>query len=228
MIFSHLLIKLNVGIVKGGKKMKNKWNDTDFEVFQIEGLEHRMQSLIEKVRPKFEAFGQTYATFFSAKTGDEFYPHVAKHARRSVNPPKDSWVAFAPYKRGYKAMPHFQIGLWGTHVFVILAVIYEVPDKVQIAERLLKKKSLFKKLPQDFILSGDHMSPEASPLKKAHKGDLESLLKRLRDVKKAEFLVGRHLTRDQAVAMTAEEFEAFTEETFEALLPVYNIMVNKK
>ena len=39
--------------------------------------------------------------------------HVAKHARRSVNPPIDTWVAFAPNKRGYKMLPHFQIGLLG-------------------------------------------------------------------------------------------------------------------
>jgi uncharacterized protein YktB (UPF0637 family) len=209
------------------KKLKYKWEKDDFEVFQIEGLEHRMQALIEKVRPKFEAFGHTYAAYFSSKTGGEFYPHVAKHARRSVNPPKDSWVAFAPYKRGYKALPHFQIGLWGTHVFIILAVIYEAPDKVQIAERLLKKKTLFKKLPQDFIISGDHMSPEAMPLKTAHKEQLPSLLTRLKEVKKAEFLVGRHLPSDQAVEMSEEEFASFAEETFEALLPVYYVMVNK-
>ena len=209
-------------------KLKTKWENTDFEVFQVEGLEHRMQALIEKVRPKFEAFGHTYATFFSSKTGDEFFSHVARHARRSVNPPKDSWVAFGPYKRGYKSIPHFQIGLWETHVFIILAVIYEAPDKVQIAERLLKKKSMFKKLPQDFILSGNHMAPDAIPLKTAHKEQLETLLVRLRDVKKAEFLVGRHLPREKAAEMSAEEFEAFTDETFEALLPIYNIMVNKK
>jgi len=208
--------------------LKYTWEQADFEVFQIEGLEHRMQALIEKVRPKFEAFGHTYASYFSSNTGDEFYPHVARHARRSVNPPKDSWVAFAPYKRGYKAIPHFQIGLWETHVFIILAVIYEAPDKVQIAERLLKKKSLFKQMPKDFIISGDHMSPEAFPLKNAHKELLPSLLGRLRDVKKAEFIVGRHLSSEQAVEMSEEAFDLFVEETFEALLPIYNVMVNKK
>ncbi|WP_397261357.1 DUF1054 family protein [Peribacillus simplex] len=31
----------------------------------------------------------------SVLTGDEMYPHVAKHARRKVNPPNDTWVAFA-------------------------------------------------------------------------------------------------------------------------------------
>ena len=208
--------------------MKPRWEDADFDVFQIEGLEHRMQALIEKVRPKFEQLGHTYASYFSSKTGDEFYAHVARHARRSVNPPKDSWVAFAPYKRGYKAIPHFQIGLWGTHAFIILAVIYEAPDKVQVAERLLKKKSLFKKLPNDFIISGDHMSPAATPLKTGLKEELVPLLERLKDVKKAEFLVGRHIPREQAVNMSSDELAAFTEETFEALLPIYNAMLNKK
>ncbi|MET1013488.1 MAG: DUF1054 domain-containing protein [Paenisporosarcina sp.] len=206
--------------------MKTAWENTDFDVFEIDGLEHRMHALIEKVRPKFESFGTQYATFFSGKTGDEFYPHVAKHARRSVNPPKDSWVAFAPYKRGYKALPHFQIGLWGSHVFIILAVIYEAPNKVAIAEKLLKKKSIMKKLPKDFIISGDHMSPDAIPLKTAYKNDLESLLIRLKDVKKAEFIVGRHLPRDEAVKMSTDEFEAYADETFEALLPVYKLMTN--
>ncbi len=30
------------------------------------------------------------------------FPHVAKHARRSVNPPADSWVAFANSKEAIK------------------------------------------------------------------------------------------------------------------------------
>lgn len=72
------------------------------------------------------------------------------------------------------------------------------------------------------------MSPEASSLKTAHPEQLDFLLNRLRDVKKAEFLIGRHLSSDQAVQMSAEAFEKFTEETFDTLLPIYDVMVNKK
>lgn len=204
------------------------WKDEDFDVFQIDGLENRMTALIKNVRPKFEELGKQYSLYFSSALGDEYFPHVAKHARRSVNPPKDSWVAFAPYKRGYKALPHFQIGLWGSHLFIIVAVIYEAPDKVAIAERLLKKKSLFKKLPADFIVSGDHMKPEATPLKQAKGDELEQLLVRLRDVKKGEFLVGRHMSREEVVKLTEDEFFQLTEETFEQLLPIYKTMINKK
>ncbi|MFF2752341.1 YktB family protein [Psychrobacillus sp. NPDC058041] len=207
---------------------KTFWEDKDFNVFQIDGLENRMEALIKNIRPKFDELGKKYSLYFSGALGDEYFAHVAKHARRSVNPPKDSWVAFAPYKRGYKALPHFQIGLWGSHLFIIVAVIYEAPDKVAIAERLLKKKSLLTKLPDEFIISGDHMKQDAIPLKGAKKTDINQILTRLRDIKKGEFLVGRHITRDEAVKLSEEEFLLLAEETFEQLLPIYKTMINIK
>ncbi len=108
---------------------KLKWTNKDFNVFQINGLEQRMDALNSNVRPKFNKLGEDFSAFFSSQLGEEFFSHVAKHARRTVNPPKDSWVAFAPYKRGYKALPHFQIGLWSSHLFIVLAIIYEAPQK---------------------------------------------------------------------------------------------------
>lgn len=215
--------------MKGVNKMgKTFWNEKDFNVFQIDGLENRMEALIANVRPKFEQLGEQFSTYFSGNLGDEYFAHVAKHARRSVNPPKDSWVAFSNYKRGYKALPHFQIGLWGTHLFIIVAVIYEAPEKEVIAERLLKKKALFNKLPKDFIISGDHMKPDAVMLKDTKKDELVGLLERLRDVKKGEFLVGKHIPKDQAVDLSEEAFMQLVEDTFEQLLPIYRAMLHMK
>lgn len=207
---------------------KINWTSNDFAVFEIDGLEQRMEALTEVVRPKFQALGERYASYFSAQTGDEFFAHVAKHARRTINPPKDSWVAFAPYKRGYKSLPHFQIGLWNTHLFIIVAIIYEAPQKTEMATRLLQNMDQFDKLPDDFIISGDHMSPAAVSLKTGREeGQLEDLLIRLRDVKKGEFLVGRHISKEDAVNLSSEQFLQMTEKTFEALLPIYNTMIGK-
>lgn len=200
------------------------WSQKDFDVFLIEGLDERMDALTNIVRPKFHALGDHFSSYFSAKTGDEFFTHVAKHARRTVNPPKDSWVAFAPYKRGYKALPHFQIGLWESHLFIVVGVIYEAPNKAEMAERLLQQQQLITKLDNSFVLSGDHMSPKTVALTAE---TTESLLTRLRDVKKGEFLVGRHLTPAEASAMTEQQFIDFAEQTFEQLLPIYNVLVNK-
>ena len=205
-----------------------QWTEKDFNVFQIDGLDARMEALTEHVRPKFHELGDFYSPFFTANLGEEFYTHVAKHARRTVNPPKDSWVAFAPYKRGYKSLPHFQIGLWGTHLFIVAAIIYEAPQKSVMAERLLNNIDLFDQLPNEFIISGDHMSPEAFNLEESRDAELEQLLTRLRDVKKAEFLVGRHILAEDAAKLTPEQFEKLTTETFESLLPIYNVIVGNK
>ncbi|MFJ7404692.1 MULTISPECIES: YktB family protein [unclassified Lysinibacillus] len=204
-----------------------KWTNKDFNVFQINGLEQRMDALDSCVRPKFNKLGENFSAFFSSHLGEEFYPHVAKHARRTVNPPNDSWVAFAPYKRGYKALPHFQIGLWSTHLFIVLAIIYEAPQKNLMAERLLANKTLLQQLPDEFIVSGDHMSPAAISLQEAKEEQLEELLIRLRDVKKGEFLVGRHIPKEEAIKMSVKQFQQLTEETFQTLLPIYKIIQGK-
>lgn len=65
MIFSHFFIKLNIGIAKEENifQMARKYNV--YKAFEIDGLEHRMHKLNEKVRTKFESFRTHYATFFS-------------------------------------------------------------------------------------------------------------------------------------------------------------------
>lgn len=204
-----------------------KWNINDFQVFEIDGLDERMEALTTRIRPKFHSLGEHFSAYFSTQTGDEFFAHVAKHARRTVNPPKDSWVAFAPYKRGYKALPHFQIGLWGTHLFIVVAVIYEAPHKQEMATRLLNHIEIFNQLPDDFIISGDHMAPDAVSLKTARDEKLSQLLVRLRDVKKGEFLVGRHILAEDAIEMSAEQFMQLTEQTFDELTPVYNAIIGR-
>jgi uncharacterized protein YktB (UPF0637 family) len=204
------------------------WVKDDFDVFLIDGLEKRMDALQHKIQPKFIALGRHFADRLSAHGTDEFFPHVARHARRTVNPPKDSWVAFAPAKRGYKALPHFQIGLWGTHLFIILAVIYENPDKKGIAERLSLQLDSLTSLPASYIVSGDHMKPDAVMIDATGSEGVQALLDRLQTVKKAEFLVGRHLSREEAADLSADEFIAFAEETFDQLLPVYDIVIGRK
>lgn len=204
-----------------------QWKTEDFHVFLINGLDERMEALTQIVRPKFQTLGEFFSAYFSANTGDEFFPHVAKHARRTVNPPKDSWVAFAPYKRGYKALPHFQIGLWESHLFIVVGIIYEAPQKAEMADRLLQHINIFDQLSENFVISGDHMSPHAISLSEARDEQLKQLLVRLRDVKKGEFLVGRHIPAEEAIKLSSDEFMQLAEETFDDLLPIYNLMAGK-
>ncbi|KAB2337360.1 DUF1054 domain-containing protein [Cytobacillus depressus] len=197
---------------------------TDFDVFKIEGLESRMDALITHIRPKLEDLGKHFAPMLTVETGDEIYPHVAKHARRTVNPPKDTWVAFASNSRGYKMLPHFQIGLWDTHVFIWFALIYEAPNKEDFGKKLEKNLGyIYKQIPTNFVWSGDHMKPSAKAHGEMTEEELQSLFIRLQQVKKAEILCGLHIPRNEAIEMTSESFLEKAESVFKTLLPLYKL-----
>ena len=70
-----------------------------------------MQQIHTRLRPKLEALGHSLLPGVSRATGSPAYAHVARHARRTVNPPDDTWVAFGPDLRGYKKHPHFKVAV---------------------------------------------------------------------------------------------------------------------
>ncbi len=200
------------------------FNEEDFHVFNIEGLENRMEAIKIRIRPKLEQLGEHFAPTLSTQTGDEMFFHVAKHARRKVNPPKDTWVAFANNKRGYKMLPHFQIGLFESHLFIWFAIIYESPIKGEFANKLLEQSSsIASKIPPHFKWSGDHMQPEATDHRSLSKDDLISLFSRLRDIKKAELLCGIHIERNDPVLTNGQALIELIDETFQTVMPLYKL-----
>ncbi|WP_077622155.1 YktB family protein [Sediminibacillus massiliensis] len=196
----------------------------DFDTFQIDGLDARMEAIQSRIQPKFQELGAELTEYLTEQLNNEMFLHIAKHARRSVNPPNDTWLAIAGNKRGYKKHPHFQVGLFDDHVFIWLALIYELPEKKEIAELYLQEMNEFKNLPDDFVVSMDHTKKDAFKT-----ADLtENHLKRFRDIKKAEFLVGRQIGAEKTAAMDAEDFIALTKQTFEKLIPYYKLAVSEK
>jgi uncharacterized protein YktB (UPF0637 family) len=193
----------------------------DFEVFNIDGLEPRMAALKETTRPKLENLGEHFSEYLTELTGDEQFAHVAKHARRKVNPPDDTWVSFATNPRGYKMMPHFQIGLYNDHAFCMYGVIYESPEKKQIAEKWLDDIEKFRTLPQDYQISLDHMQPKKTKLKDLSDDDIKAGLIRLRDVKKGEFLVGKVYTPNDSALKNDDAFIKDLEAVMEQLVQFY-------
>ncbi len=200
------------------------FSQEDFNVFDIEGLDARMEGIKTLIRPKLELLGQHFAPTLSALTGDEMFYHVAKHARRTKNPPKDTWVAFASNKRGYKMLPHFQIGLWQTHVFIWFAVIYESPIKESFGHTLLNHVQEVKRvIPSHFVWSKDHTQPEAVPMGNLKTEDLQELFARLHTIKKAEILCGMNIPAEKAISMSGEEWLAAIDDTFNTVLPLYKL-----
>lgn len=196
----------------------------DFDVFHIDGLESRMEQLRQHISPKLEAIGQELSTYLSMLANEEMYYHVAKHARRTKNPPKDTWVAWSNNKRGYKSLPHFQIGLFDDRVFIWLAYIYELPNKKQIAQKYLDNLSkVTSTIPQNYVISLDHTKKDSFTLKDVDDFQVEESLVRLRDVKKGEFLIGQHIDPNDPVLRNGKEFLDFVKDIFEHLMPLYKM-----
>ncbi|WP_080846681.1 YktB family protein [Cytobacillus gottheilii] len=200
------------------------FTNDDFSVFTIDGLDERMDALKTTIRPKLEDLGKHFSGVLSAETGHEMFPHVARHARRTKNPPNDTWVAFASNPRGYKMLPHFQIGLWETHVFIWFALIYEAPNKEEFGKTLENHlDQMYDEIPQDFVWSGDHTKPDVYKHSELSKDELLNLFNRLQTVKKAEILCGVNISREKAVNMNAQEFLSLADNVFKKLLPFYKM-----
>jgi uncharacterized protein YktB (UPF0637 family) len=93
----------------------------DLAVFTIPEFSERMEAVRNRIHPKLSQLGEALAGPLSARAGEPLHPHVAKHARRTKNPPEDTWVAFGPNNRGYKAYPYLGIAVsrFGIHAQLV-------------------------------------------------------------------------------------------------------------
>ncbi|MCF6136952.1 YktB family protein [Pseudalkalibacillus berkeleyi] len=205
----------------------NGFSKKDFNVFNIQGLDARMEGIQDHIRPKLEQLGEYFTPSLSAATGEEMFYHTAKHARRTVNPPDDTWVAFSTSNRGYKKHPHFQIGLFESHLFVWFAVIYESPIKQDFAEELQKHQSdILNEIPKHFVWSIDHTKPESIPHEKVDKERFSEMTTRLKNIKKAELLCGIHIPKNDQRLKDGEALLSVIDQTFNTLLPLYRYAQN--
>ncbi|MBX5435724.1 MAG: DUF1054 domain-containing protein [Alicyclobacillaceae bacterium] len=200
--------------------------DADFAVFEVPGLAARMDVLKVRLRPKLEQLGRDLVPYLTDLVGCPMYAHVAKHARRTVNPPDDSWVAFCPDRRGYKKHPHFQIGLWRTHAFAAFGLIYESPARGAYAARLKERAGdVLRWLPPDYVWMPNHMDPTAIPTADLDETSFLELVDRLAG-RHGELLAGITIPRGQAAAMPPAEFEERVKECFATLQPLVRLALS--
>lgn len=200
------------------------FEQTDFDLFLIDGLEKRMSLLKSQLRPKFDVFGEELSEELTKITGETMYAHVAKHARRKTNPPDDSWVAFAANSRGYKMMPHFQIAVWNTHVLIQWGIIYEAKNKMNFAVNLITHlEDIKKEIPGNFQWSKDHMKPEGTLHSKMTNEEFEDFGRRLMYKKNGEIMVGLKIPRLEALEMKPEEFYQTAVDTWSKLAYLHKL-----
>lgn len=162
------------------------FTEASFEVFDIDGLEPRMAAIREEIQPVFRELGAEFLSVLIEIMPDRsFHQHIAQHLRRRTNAPDATLTAFAENKRGYKMLPHFQIGINRDFVFVFLGIIDDPKYREVWADELSQLTDL-KKLPQNFVVSKDHMNADVFALT-----ELDDAIFRLKTIKKADFELGR-------------------------------------
>jgi uncharacterized protein YktB (UPF0637 family) len=192
----------------------------DFEVFEIPTFPERMQGIKEHVRPKLTALGEDLQPALKRLANGDVFPHVAKHARRMVNPPPETWVAFGPSARGYKKYGYFGLVVSRGGIHTRIVVKDEAPDRQQMAKVLRERAGVLAKVFAKRTVSrydrwDYHRIPElVKPTANFWQAVAEMLAK-----KTGGLDVGLSWPVDRAVTLTEKQVL----EAFESLLPVYEI-----
>ncbi len=120
---------------------------TDFEIFKVEGFSARMELIFARIRPKLLRIGGELAPELARKLHLEFFPHVARHLRRSVNPPLETWVAFGPSPRSYKRYGYLALCISQAGLHVRAVVKSEAESRAEMGRAL---EARAKQLVKDF------------------------------------------------------------------------------
>ncbi|MFC6274823.1 DUF1054 family protein [Levilactobacillus tangyuanensis] len=196
------------------------YQDQDFRVFNDPTLPGRLGKIQSEIDPKFLKTAADLQPVF-AELAMPIYEHVSLHRRRTKNPPTDTWVAFSTSKRGYKMLPHIEIGFWDDRFFIWLAVLQEAKNRQALLSQL--KEDLVLQLPADFECGGDHTDKNSGrPLTREN---YQALMATQMD-RRAEWQVGRNFLRgSDFFRLPADQQAQSIRDDVRALLPVYDQLI---
>ena len=81
----------------------------------------------------------------SRKMGLEFYPHVARHLRRSAEPPAETWIAWGPSAKGYMRHGYLALCISGAGIHARAIVKAEADRRTEMGKMLKIKSSALEK-----------------------------------------------------------------------------------
>jgi uncharacterized protein YktB (UPF0637 family) len=196
----------------------------DFRVFELAGFPQRMSEIRARIRPKLETLGQRLLPEVGRAIGTEVFAHVAKHARRTVNPPEDTWVAFAPDKRGYKKHCHFKVAISRNAVRFLFEVGPEHDDKKRWAAAWKKNAPklgpVLNRMKGLAYFQNDDEQP-ASLLADFSIDELGALADETLRTRDGQFVVGRAIPSAEAARWTEAQYRTAALGTVRALSPLY-------
>jgi uncharacterized protein YktB (UPF0637 family) len=117
----------------------------DFEVFAIEDFNARMAKIDDLIQPRLVRLGNELAPELSRNLRIEFFPHVARHVRRTANPTDETWVAFGPSRAGYKRHAYLALCISSTGIHARAVVKSEADRRREIGQAIKMKSAELEK-----------------------------------------------------------------------------------
>lgn len=199
----------------------------DFSVFDLTGFNERMSAIRTAIRPKLGAMGEELATKIGRMVDTPLFVHVARHARRTVNAPDDTWAALAGNPRGYKKDVHFKLAI-SRNCFRFL---FEVgPEYYAKPEWAAGWNAQFKQLGQSLRgnknlawFKNEHDETAAATLSSLSPGDIKKLGEELTRRKDGQLVMGTRIDAADFVDMTAKQVEKAALDTFKPLAPLFQL-----
>lgn len=200
---------------------------SDFKVFDLQGFQPRMAAIRGQIRPKLEALGELLVPAVARATGGETYAHVAKHARRTVNPPDDTWVAFGPDKRGYKKSCHFKVAISRHSLRFLFEAGPEYAEKTKWVTAWKKQAPklipALKKARDLAWFKNEHDEEPAALLATLSTEEIARLAEELTRTRDGQLVVGRRVSQADTAKWGATDYTKAAVATFEALAPFYRL-----
>jgi uncharacterized protein YktB (UPF0637 family) len=199
----------------------------DFQVFAIPDFPGRMAAIRGQIQPKLFALAEEIGPNLKPIVGSEAFPHVAKHMRRTVNPPDDTWVAFGPEKRGYKKAQHFKVAISRHSIRFLFEIGPEYADKAKWAQAWQRQAArLTAKLRKAAGLGwykNEHDEEPASLLKSLSSDEIGKLAGELTRRKDGQLVLGRRLDPAEVLRLNPGAFMRTALDVFRVLAPLYRL-----
>ena len=108
----------------------------DFAIFKIDDFNARLQEIDARVRPRLARLADELTPELARRLHRDLYPHLARHARRTVDPPRETWAAFGPSPKGYKRYGHLALCVSGAGLHARIVVKPEAGGRSGMALEL--------------------------------------------------------------------------------------------
>lgn len=198
------------------------WSREDLDIFSVEGFSERMSAIRARVQPQLAAISARLSEPLTRLAGAPLYPHVAKHMRRTVNPPPETWVAWGPSQRGYKKYCCFMFAVSLNAVHARLVVKNEATDRAERASRLRAAAGLLTRETAESAIR-DYFNWDTLTLPRLERKDEEFWHRR------ASKLALKSGSLDLGIAFQADSSGVRLRESelvaaYEALAPIYRVL----